>query len=124
MTKNSDIRVPEGYFEDLQDRLLARRGETLQRPPVQRLAPYLAYAAMLSFAVVIGTAILRKTAAPAEEDLVYGAYMNYLAMSMDPDGAVYSFEDYELTREDLVDFLIDEGVSTQQIEFVNHEEDY
>jgi len=124
MTKKSDIRVPEGYFENLQDRLLARRGETLRRGAVQRLTPYLAYAAMLSFAVAVGTALLRKTAVPAEEDTAYGEYMNYLAMSMDPDGAVYPLGDYTLTEQDIIDYLIDEGISVEQIEYVKNEKDY
>ena len=123
MTKKSDIRVPEGYFENLQERLLERTGP-VRRPFVQRITPYLAYAAMLALAVVAGTAILRMTTAPAGEDLAYGEYMNYLAMSMDSDGAVYSFEDQDLTRQDLVDYLIDEGISVEQLNYVNYEENH
>lgn len=85
MVKKNGISTPEGYFENLQGRLsdIPRR----ERGGVRLFAPWMAIAASMLLAVLIGNFILRKTAAPAEEDSDWD-YISYLAQSLDPDGVL------------------------------------
>ena len=90
MVRKNDISTPQGYFEDLQGRLsdIPRRE---RRGGVRLFAPWMAIAASMLIAVTIGNFILRKTAAPVEEDGGWD-YISYLAQSLDPDGLLE--EDY------------------------------
>lgn len=83
MTKKSDIRTPEGYFENLQTRLMGIAGEpAVQKPSFARkLLPYFAYAASLVAIVLVGSAIIRTTAmreseADWEDNLVAEVLLN------------------------------------------------
>ena len=84
MVKKNGISTPQGYFENLQGRLSDIPKRT-QRSGVRLFAPWMAVAASMLFAVLIGNFILRKTAAPVEEDSGWD-YISYLAQSLDPDG--------------------------------------
>ena len=85
MIRKNDISTPEGYFEDLQMRLSEIPRRESAPSGIRRLAPYLAYAASLVVAVMLGNFILRQTARPAEDDT--WTYVSYLADALDPDGA-------------------------------------
>ena len=87
MTKNSDIKLPEGYFPALQEKLRAiPAGGAAQEPTVfQRVSPWLAYAASLVVLAVVANFIFGKAAAPVEEEEDW-EYVAYLAQSLDPDG--------------------------------------
>ena len=128
MSKKNDISTPEGYFGDLQQRLSAIPSRTVRVSPVRRMAPYLAYAASLAVAVLLGNAILHRTAKPAAEDDGW-TYVSYLADALDPDGAFYYDEtgwDEEegLSREDIVEYLLADGISVEHLNYVNYEEGY
>ena len=84
MIRKNDISTPEGYFEDLQLRLSEIPSQPQKVGGVRRITPYLAYAASLVVAVMLGNFILRKTAAPSADDS--WAYVSYLADALDPDG--------------------------------------
>ena len=126
MTKKSDISTPEGYFEDLQQRLKAIPAAAPAREPskVRRFAPYLAYAASLALLVAVGNFILRKSTTPAVAEDPYWDYIAYLSDALDPDG--YWEEDLSpeasLSNEDIVNFLLAENISLEQL--VSYEEGY
>ena len=141
MSKRNCISTPEGYFLDLQQRLseipqreMARTGShgdaeeggtSLRR--FRRLAPYFAYAASLVVAVLLGNALLKRTAVPVEDD--GWTYVSYLADALDPDGApmdesAWDEEEDGLSREDIINYLLADGISVEQLNYVSYEEGY
>lgn len=128
MTRKNDISTPEGYFEDLQLRLQEIPAREHRVSPVRRFAPYLAYAASLAVAVLLGNAVLRHTSpAPAEDD--GWDYVSYLVDALDPDGAdLYETgawsEGDGLSEEDIINYLIADGISVEHLNYVNYEEGY
>ena len=129
MTRKNNIITPEGYFEDLQNRLSEIPARKQQASPVRRFAPYLAYAASLVVAVMLGNAILHRTAAPAEDD--GWTYVSYLADALDPDGAAlydeyewYDDEESYLSEDDIINYLIADGISVEHLNYVSYEEGY
>lgn len=118
MTRKSDISTPEGYFENLQERLMAIPNKQVQTKPVstiRRFTPYLAYAASLAIMVAIGTTILRKTATPEVQEDPYWEYYAYLSGALDPDG-YYEFTEVEdLSNDDIVNYLLASNVSLEQL---------
>ena len=124
MTKHSDIQVPEGYFQDLQQRLQAIPSEQAQSPRgFVRLAPYFAYAASIAILALVGSFILRRTAVSNQEDTIaQWSYVSYLAQSLDPDCATYEWEEYSIEEDDIVSYLVDEGLTLEQIAY--YEEGY
>ena len=114
MTKHTDIKVPDGYFANLQDRLLSIPEEQNSRKV--HLAPYFAYAASLAVLALAGTFILRKTTVVQEEDSsAEWAYVSYLAQSMDPDGATYNWMENTPTEEDIVSYLVNDGITLEEL---------
>lgn len=132
MSKRTDISTPEGYFDSLQSRLseIPRQEERASSAPtgIRRLAPYMAFAASIAVAVMLGNAILQRTAIPAEDD--GWTYLSYLSQSLDPDGADLvdeaAREDGEgyLSEEDIINYLLADGISVEHINYVNYEEGY
>lgn len=123
MTKNTDIKVPDGYFADLQQRLQAIPEQAAPTRKVVHLAPYFAYAASIAVLAMVGTFLLRKTAVTQEDNsLAEWSYMSYLAQSMDPDGATYQWRDTTPTDEDIMNYLVNNDVSLEEL--VSYEENY
>jgi hypothetical protein len=127
MIKKNDISTPEGYFGDLQMRLSEIPRRESAPAGIRRLTPYLAYAASLVVAVMLGNFILRQTARPEEDDT--WTYVSYLADALDPDGAVLFEEtaweeETALSEEDIVNYLIADGISVEHLNYVNYEEGY
>ena len=126
MTRKNDISTPEGYFEDLQQRLSAIPSREQRVSPMRRMAPYLAYAASLAAVALIGSALLRSTAVPAEDDS--WAYVSYLADALDPDGAALVdgtawHEGEQLSEEDIINYLVADGISVEHLNYVNYYEE-
>lgn len=121
MTKRNPISVPDGYFQNLEQRLQQIPAQAEAPRRVHRLAPYLAYAASLAALAVIGNFILRKTA--VQEDNSWD-YVSYLAQSLDPDGLVELKEAEELTDDDIRSYLLASNISVEQINYVFDEEAY
>ena len=132
MSKRNDITTPEGYFENLQQRLSEIPARPVRVSPVHRLAPYAAIAASFLVAVLLGNAILRhSTPASAEDDT--WTYVSYLADALDPDGAAmmdlsdYYGEDPEeegLSADDIVNYLLADGISVEHLNYLSYEEGY
>ncbi len=133
MSKRNDISTPEGYFENLQQRLSEIPASPARVSTVHRLAPYVAIAASFLVAVLLGNAILRRTApspASAEDDT--WTYVSYLADALDPDGASLMdlYEDGEegleerLFAEDIVNYLLADGISVEHLNYLSYEEGY
>ena len=133
MSRRNDITTPEGYFGDLQARLLEipARQQPARVGTVRRLTPYLAIAASFLAIVMVGNAILNRTAAPAEDDT--WSYVSYLADALDPDGAVpidmagYYLDDEEtegLSAEDIMNYLLADGISVEQLAYLSYEAGY
>ena len=121
MTKRNPISVPDGYFQNLEQRLSRIPQEAAAPRPVYRLAPYVAFAASLAILAVVGNFILRKTA--VQEDTGWD-YVSYLAQSLDPDGLVELRETEELSDEDIRSYLLASNISVEQINMTLYEEDY
>ena len=100
MTKKNGISVPEGYFEALQSSLAAIPGERASVRKVsfvQRVAPYLAYAASLAAIALLASAIIRKTAVPEQADssLWEENLVAEVLMTGDPYAFIYESEAVE-----------------------------
>lgn len=119
MTKSNPISVPDGYFQNLEQRLQQIPAQTAAPRRVHRLAPYLAYAASLALLAVIGNFILRQTA--VQEDGGWD-YVSYLAQSLDPDGLVELKETEELTDDDIRSYLLASNISVEQLNMTIYEE--
>ena len=131
MSKRNDITTPEGYFENLQLRLSEIPARPVRVSPVHRLAPYAAIAASFLVAVLLGNSILRHTApAPAEDDT--WTYVSYLADALDPDGAammdIYGYEEEEepqgVSADDIVNYLLADGITVEHLNYLSYEEGY
>ena len=130
MNKRNDISTPEGYFENLQQRLSEIPARPARVSTVRRLAPYVAVAASFLLIVMAGNFILGRTAAPAAADDDTWAYVSYLADALDPDGAIpdesyYDWEDEEsLSAEDIVNYLVADGISVEHLNYLSYEEGF
>lgn len=63
MKRHLPYSTPEGYFQDLQQRLADIPGKK-QATTFQKFSPYLALAAVFAVAIVVGKVIVNKTPAP------------------------------------------------------------
>ena len=133
MSKRNDISTPEGYFENLQQRLSEIPASPARVSTVHRLAPYVAIAASFLVAVMLGNAILRSTApSPASAEDETWTYVSYLAAALDPDGAALTdlYDDGEeeleesLFAEDIVNYLLADGISVEHLNYLSYEEGY
>ena len=125
MTKRNDISVPEGYFQNLEQRLsrIPDRQQKTQAPRgIRVLTPYMAYAASLLLLVAVGNWVFRGTAATENGEIGWD-YVSYLAQSLDPDGLVELKEASELSEEDIENYLLADNVSVELLSVLNYEED-
>ena len=146
MKGKNAYRVPDGYFASLQERLSAipqqeqlsaiPQQEQLSAIPQQerlgvipqqeaapgvwvRVRPYLALAAAFAVLVTLGTALLRWTAAPAEDD-----WDSFAVAQMMPRTEPDAFYDATLaeslapalTYDDIAQYLLETGVSLEELE--------
>ena len=121
MTKKTDISTPNGYFQDLQERLRTIPAQPQRVSVVQRVSPWLAYAASLAVLVALGNFIFGKASSATAEDSNWDYYA-YLSQSLDPDGLIELVEPEDLSEEDIVSYLLAENVSV--LEALNYEESY
>jgi len=94
MTKKNGIRTPEGYFDNLQTRLMGIAGETsVQKPSFARkVLPYFAYAASLVAIVLVGSAIIRSTAVTESESAWEENLVAEVMLSSDPYALIFDSE--------------------------------
>lgn len=120
MTRNNDISTPQGYFQDLEKRLQAIPSWEVKPTVIQRVSPWLAYAASLALLVAVGNFVFSR--ATAQEQEADWDYISYLTRSLDPDGQV-ELDEYTLSEEDIRCFLIADNIPVELIEHLSHEED-
>ncbi len=122
MTKKTGISVPEGYFSKLETRLQSIPNQEVKPTVIQKVSPWLAYAASLAILAALGNFIFGRAAA-TEEDA--WDYYSYLSQSLDPDGQIELMESPTLTEEDdIVSFLIASNIPVEHLEEFDYEEDY
>ena len=93
MSKKMNYNVPDGYFENLQNRLSAIPAQVEKPSRMQKFTPYLALAACFAIAVMIGNFVLRRSTVPvASEDEI----IEYLIAS---DITLAQIEDYLITNQ-------------------------
>jgi hypothetical protein len=131
MSRRNDISTPEGYFGDLQKRLSEIPARPARVSTVRRLAPYVTIAASFLVAVVLGNFILRQTVTSSAEDDTW-TYVSYLADALDPDGAAFFDESDWVTEEeadglsadDIINYLLADGISVEHLNYLSYEEGY
>ena len=122
MTKKTGISVPEGYFSKLESRLQSIPNQEVKPTVIQKVSPWLAYAASLAILAALGNFIFGRAAA-TEEDA--WDYYSYLSQSLDPDGQIELMESPTLTEEDdICSFLIASNIPVEQLTELDYEEDY
>ena len=123
MTKKNDISVPQGYFQDLEQRLRRIPSREVRPTVLQQVSPWLAFAASLAILASVGGFIFRKAAQPQPEDYSW-EYISYLSRSLDPDGLIELEENAQLTEDDIVNYLLADNISVELLTEANYEEDY
>ena len=119
--------VPDGYFERLKGRLneiAVSSVDTVPRSLWQRIRPYAALAACFAASFLIGNAILRKTAPKASSlDQFYKELLYSDLIPVTQPYAIFEMEDEEMetSDEDIVNYLIETGVSAELIAYVEHQ---
>lgn len=128
MKKEKDIfgevafDVPEGYFKDLQARLDAIPSHNAPSLGfARRFQPYLALAACFIGILIVGNVVLRGTTGETgSSDLYYNeiVYADLIPVTQ-PDEIFQTApaEQDSLTDEDVIDWLIASGTSTEMIEY-------
>lgn len=124
MTKKNDIFVPEGYFQNLEQKLSRIPQQEVRPSTLQKVSPWIAYAASLVILASVGGFIFRKSAEPVLQEEYSWDYLSYLSRSLDPDGMLELEESSELTDEDIVNFLLADNISVELIAEANYEENY
>jgi hypothetical protein len=143
--KSFPYKVPDGYFDKLQNRLSAIPRESLlqsESKPLQddtstgkemalsfwnKFKPYLALAACFAIAVTIGSFILTKTT--DKTTAPQGPYENILYADMIPVTNPYMIygdsgttaNNNEITDDDIENYLITSGTTVEHIEYVTYE---
>jgi len=128
--RQNPYSVPEGYFENLRPRLHVVTEERTAAPSVwTRFMPYAALAASFAIIVAVGTAILRPTTAVSPEQASFdyallaprtNPYSVYDAAALDEDEEGYNYGEY--TNDDIVQFLIESGISVENIAYTAYYE--
>ena len=129
--KNHMYSVPEGYFGELQERLMRIPAEqplqekvstTAVPGKILRLRPYLALAASFVAAFIIGNAVLRSTAGRQAEDYTHEQYVAMTSPAsiydMAYDNSVGNDSQDSITDEDIVNYLIASDCSTEGLNWI------
>ena len=124
MTKKNVIFVPEGYFQNLEQKLSRIPQQEVRPSTLQKVSPWVAYAASRVIRASGGGFLVRKSAEPVLQEEYSWDYLSYLSRSLDPDGMLELEESSELTDEDIVNFLLADNVSVELIAEANYEENY
>lgn len=110
------FRVPEGYFEGLQDSLRIDETHTPAeaRSFLGRMAPYASMAAAFAIMVTAGTAILKNVT--EKSDMTYEDYIVHSEiMIIDEEETEDTYQ--EVDAQDIVEYLIHSGITAELIEF-------
>ena len=88
--------MPEGYFEELSGKLSTIPSREAPRGIVSRLTPYMAMAACFFLSVIIGTAILKKTADPVKAETLAATDQEIIEYLIASDTPLAQIEDFML----------------------------
>ena len=116
------LGVPEGYFNDLKDRLGAiSHTKTVEPALWMRLKPYAAMAASFVAILMIGNAVLRGTFSNGRADDQAINEATYAEMiSLTHPEAVYQVLEYghdDLSDEDIINYLIESGTEMEYLAY-------
>ena len=114
--------VPEGYFNDLKDRLGAiSHAKTVEPALWMRIRPYVAMAASFVAILLIGNAVLRGTFSNGRADDQAINETTYAEMiSLTHPEAVYQVLEYghdDLSDEDIINYLIESGTEMEYLAY-------
>ena len=122
MKQNPHI-TPEGYFEDLKSRLNCIPQQQERVTTWQKVRPHLAMAAAFIAIVTAGTAILKSSSKTPLDyyDDADGYEIAQLMQTSSPDLFAYYEEEFteesaDYTEEDIINYLIDSGLTVESIE--------
>lgn len=124
MMVKKDILAPEGYFEELKERLSALPYSYSSKNNSFSFRPYLAFVASIVVLVVLGNFILGRTATPD----VQGEYESMLIAELSRGIDLYDvmtseeFEAETLSEEEIVEYLIATGVPVESFNFYVEDE--
>lgn len=133
MNKNSNIySVPEGYFEQLQSRLVnipAQQEQPVKVVPLfSKVKPYVALAASFVMAFCLGNFILGRSSKPIQdeitfEDICYADLIPVTNPYMIYDDSPYAaYEQQETPSEDdILEYLVSTGASVDYIAYLLNE---
>ena len=115
--ENTGRMVPEKYFENLNARLYTIPDMHRTNSPAARLKPYLALAACFTAIMLVGNAVRRSTAADSSQNEVYNELAYVSLLQADEYLRTESYMQDTISDEDVVNYLIDSGTSTELIEY-------
>jgi len=114
--------VPEGYFDNLKDRLAAiPEAKTVEPAIWMRLRPYVAMAASFVAILLIGNAVLKGTFSNGradDQDFTESTYAEMISLTH-PE-AVYQVMEYghdDLSDEDIINYLIESGTEMEYLAY-------
>lgn len=118
----ASFSVPEGYFNDLKERLNAiPAGRTVEPSAWMRMRPYAAMAAAFAAILLVGNAVLRNTVKGNLTDDQFLTEATYADMiSLTHPEAVYQFMEYgheDLSDEDIINYLIESGTEMEYLAY-------
>ena len=126
-----NISVPEGYFENLRDRLSgipASEGSRTSSASGWRTSPwpYAALAASMAAIVVAGNFILKTVTPSQASDSDYSdAFAEMISEANLPQEYYYLAEAEEgPSGEDIIEYLIDNGTTAEYLNYAENETDY
>ena len=111
------FKVPEGYFEGLKVRLNRIPEQRTELGPVQRIKPYLALAASFAAILIAGNVVLRSTAERIPSDDFYEELGYVSLLQADEYLQSDTARQDTISDEDVINYLIDSGVSAELIEY-------
>lgn len=120
LDKKTPFRVPERYFEGLQDRLSAIPSDEAVPSGSGVLKPCLAMAAAFAMIIAAGTAVFRSTAGDSYGDMSTLDMMRIadLVPVTEPDYMyVQARENIGISENDITEYLIDSGTTLDYIEY-------
>lgn len=118
--KKMPYTVPEGYFDSIEERVRPWEAEKVHRGWAAKVTPYLSMAAMFAIIAAVGTLVVK----PSGQDNGFQEYLDYLFFggtgSMNSSLTAYqyySYEEgtYELSEEDIIQYLIYNGTDAEEI---------